>query len=47
MTIHRSPANFQLLLEVWNAHQNLRRDGAPIAELAASRQRLDTVRNAR
>lgn len=28
----------------WNAHHELRRTGAPIADLVASRQALDTAR---
>lgn len=32
------------LLTVWNRHQDLRRNGADIAELAASRAQLDLIR---
>ena len=46
MKMHRSLANLARLLEAWNAHEDLRRDGASIPELAASRARLDGIRNA-
>lgn len=42
----RSLAHLDRLLEAWNIHQDLRRNGAPIAELAASRARLDMIRHA-
>ena len=32
------------LLVAWNRHEDLRRDGASIAELAASRAALDAIR---
>jgi hypothetical protein len=34
------------LLAAWNDHQDLRRDGAPLPELYASRIRLDAARDA-
>ena len=37
-------ARIDALLDAWNAHQALRRGHAPIADLVASRERLDTVR---
>ena len=46
MKTNRSLANFHRLLETWNTHQDLRQSGAPIAELAASRARLDMIRHA-
>ncbi|MEM9466340.1 MAG: hypothetical protein AAGA90_13275 [Actinomycetota bacterium] len=46
MKKNRSLANFDRLLEAWNNHQDLRRNGAPIPELAASRARLDMIRHA-
>ncbi len=44
-----SPTNinetrFNTLLSSWNQHQELRREHAPIASLAASRVRLDSAR---
>lgn len=41
-----TPANFDRLLQAWNRHQDLRRNGAPISELAASRAQLDMIRYA-
>ncbi|MEM8706694.1 MAG: hypothetical protein AAGE98_09575 [Actinomycetota bacterium] len=43
---HRSfsDSRFAHLLDVWNRHQDLRRDGASVAELAASRAELDAIR---
>ncbi len=35
---------FTDLLQTWSRHQDLRVAGAPIAELAASRATLDSVR---
>ncbi len=32
------------LLDAWRSHEDLRRNGAPIPELAAARQRLEDVR---
>lgn len=32
------------LLVAWNRHQDLRRDGATVSELAASRADLDAIR---
>ncbi len=46
MRNNRSLVNFDRLLEAWNNHQDLRENGAPIAELAASRARLDMIRHA-
>lgn len=40
----RFEADLENLLARWNAHQDLRRGGAPVAELADSRSRLDAVR---
>ncbi len=37
-------ARFDTLLNSWNQHQELRKEHAPIASLAASRVRLDTAR---
>ena len=42
----RSLHNLRQLLDAWNHHQDLRRNGAPIAELAASRAQLDMIRQA-
>lgn len=39
-----SQARLSALLVAWNRHEDLRRDGASIAELAASRQALDAIR---
>ncbi len=36
---------FDELTRRWNAHQDLRRNGASVAELARSRQALDTARD--
>lgn len=33
------------LLLAWNRHQDLRREGAPLPDLYASRMRLDAVRS--
>ena len=46
-TPHRSfsSTRFAQLLAAWNHHEDLRRDGAPIAELAASRAALDALRS--
>ncbi len=38
------PTEFRRLLKRWNSHQNLRRHGAPVAELARSRMDLDRAR---
>ena len=46
MTPTRSLTNFRKLLDAWNRHQDLRTNGAPIAELAASRAQLDMIRHA-
>lgn len=48
MKRNRSLTNdqFDVLLQAWNHHQDLRRDGASIPELAASRALLDAVRTA-
>ncbi|MEM9200158.1 MAG: hypothetical protein AAGC53_00785 [Actinomycetota bacterium] len=46
MKTNRSLAQFNRLLKAWNDHQDLRAKGAPIAELAASRARLDMIRHA-
>jgi len=35
------------LLDAWNRHQDLRRAGAPVRDLASSRARLDAVRGRR
>ncbi len=35
---------FHRFLEAWNRHQDLRSNGAPISQLAASRQDLDELR---
>ena len=40
----RFEADLTELLTRWNAHQDLRRTAAPVAELADSRSRLDTIR---
>ncbi|MDH3300112.1 MAG: hypothetical protein OES24_06360 [Acidimicrobiia bacterium] len=40
----RFEADLEDLLTRWNAHQDLRRSGAPVAELVDSRSRLDAVR---
>ena len=46
MTTHQTvdPTRFRILLDRWNTHQTLRRDGASIAVLARSRFDLDTAR---
>ena len=46
MTTNRSFLHLGRLLEAWNNHQDLRRNGAPVAELAASRAQLDMIRHA-
>lgn len=46
MTQNRSNSRLARLLEAWNNHEDLRTNGAPIAELAASRARLDMIRHA-
>jgi hypothetical protein len=38
-------ARFEELVSRWDHHQNLRRSGASVAELARSRQALDAARN--
>ena len=38
-------AKFAALLRRWNSHQELRRRGAPVPSLAASRLRLDSARD--
>ena len=45
-TPHRSftDSRFFDLLSAWNHHEDLRRDGASVAELAASRAGLDAIR---
>ncbi|MEO0495587.1 MAG: hypothetical protein AAF081_19440 [Actinomycetota bacterium] len=40
-----STSRFSELLVAWNRHEDLRRDGASIAELAASRATLDALRH--
>lgn len=40
----RFEADLEGLLARWNAHEDLRRSGAPIADLADSRSRLDAIR---
>ena len=35
---------FEELLKTWNEHQDLRQQGAPVAQLFASRTKLDQVR---
>ncbi len=40
----RFEADLAELLTTWNNHQELRRTGAPVAELARSRFRLDALR---
>jgi len=35
---------FERLLKTWNQHQTLRQQGAPVADLFASRAKLDDVR---
>lgn len=35
---------FTQLLQTWNAHQDLRQQGAPVAQLFESRAKLDEVR---
>ena len=35
---------FNTLLDAWNAHQDLRMNRAPFADLVASGQRLEAVR---
>ncbi len=37
-------AQFQELLKAWNEHQDLRQQGAPVADLFASRNKLDAIR---
>lgn len=37
-------ANFQQLLKAWNDHQDLRQGGAPVADLFASRNKLEAIR---
>lgn len=39
-----STSRLSALLVAWNRHENLRREGASIADLAASRQALDAIR---
>lgn len=39
-----SSSRLSALLVAWNRHENLRREGASIADLAASRQALDAIR---
>ena len=36
--------NFRALLDTWNQHQDLRKNGSPVGELFASRTELDAVR---
>ncbi|MGI9622788.1 MAG: hypothetical protein ACR2PK_08125 [Acidimicrobiales bacterium] len=36
--------HFRVLLERWNQHHSLRTHGASVAELAASREHLDSAR---
>jgi len=44
MSQNRTFPHLNRLLQAWNRHEDLRRDGAPIAELAASRAQLDMIR---
>jgi len=37
-------AQFERLLKTWNQHQDLRQQGAPVADLFASRSKLEEVR---
>ncbi len=41
----RFEADLEELLAQWNAHEDLRRAGAPVAELVESRSRLDAIRH--
>lgn len=43
MTTHQDN-EFQQLLKTWNEHQDLRHQGAPVADLFASRTKLEQVR---
>lgn len=38
------PSRFRRLLDRWNAHQDLRRESAAVADLARSRTKLDAAR---
>lgn len=42
---HRFEADLEDLLTRWNAHQDLRRSGAPVVDLFESRSRLDAIRS--
>lgn len=44
-TSHIDDTKFNVLLERWNHHQQLRTAGAPIPTLAASRTLLDSARS--
>ncbi len=37
-------SEFQRLLEAWNQHQDLRKQGAPISALVESRSKLNQAR---
>ncbi len=41
----RFEADLEGLLTRWNVHQDLRRSGAPVADLVESRSRLDAIRS--
>ena len=43
-TNNESPTRFEELLQAWNRHQDLRRNDAPVNDLAASRFALDRLR---
>ena len=43
-TDNESPTRFEELLQAWNRHQDLRRNDAPVNDLAASRFALDRLR---
>lgn len=40
----KQATEFNELLKTWNAHQDLRQQGAPVAQLFESRAKLDEVR---
>jgi len=44
MNADRISPNFDRLLNAWNAHHELKRDGAGVRELAESRRHLDRIR---